>query len=89
MKFIILSPFVTLMLVMVTLEVVGYLLRSYKVGSFGPLCLEMPLFSILIVDIFDVWDTDFMGPFPLSFGFIYILVDYVSKRVEAQANRMN
>ena len=32
-----------------------------------------------------------MGPFPLSFGFVYILVavDYVPKWVEAQATRTN
>ena len=47
----------------------------------------MPLQSILIVEIFDVWGIDFMAPFPLSFGFEYILVavDYVSKWVEAAA----
>ena len=41
----------------------------------------MPLNPILIVDIFDVWGIDFMGPFPISFGYSYILVevDYVSK----------
>ncbi|RVW95560.1 hypothetical protein CK203_039109 [Vitis vinifera] len=40
---------------------------------------------ILIVDLFDVWGIDFMGPFPMSFGNSYILVgvDYVSKWVEA------
>ena len=45
----------------------------------------MPLNPILVVDLFDVWGIDFMGPFPLSFGYIYILVgvDYVSKWVEA------
>ena len=29
---------------------------------------EMPLTSILEVEIFDVWGIDFMGPFPPSFG---------------------
>ena len=45
----------------------------------------MPLNPILVVDLFDVWGIDFMGPFPVSFGYIYILVevDYVSKWVEA------
>ena len=41
----------------------------------------MPLNPILVVDLFDVWGINFMGPFPVSFGYIYILVgvDYVSK----------
>jgi hypothetical protein len=41
----------------------------------------MPLNPILTVEIFDVLGIDFMGPFPLSFGYQYILVavDYVSK----------
>ena len=45
----------------------------------------MPSFPILIVDLFDVWGLDSMGPFPSSFGYLYILVgvDYVSKWVEA------
>nr|KAJ0193319.1 hypothetical protein LSAT_V11C800441510 [Lactuca sativa] len=43
----------------------------------------------LFVKIFDVWGIDFMAPFPVSFGNIYILlaVDYVSKWVEAKATR--
>ena len=51
----------------------------------------MPLNPILVVEIFDVWGIDFMGPFPLSFGFEYILVavDYVSKWIEAVATRTN
>nr|CAN61570.1 hypothetical protein VITISV_037260 [Vitis vinifera] len=46
---------------------------------------QMPMNPILIVDFFDVWGIDFMGPFPMSFGNSYILVgvDYVSKWVEA------
>ena len=45
----------------------------------------MPLNLILVVEIFDVWGIDFMGPFPTSFGCSYILVgvDYVSKWVKA------
>ena len=49
---------------------------------------EMPLQGILVVHIFFyVWGIDFMGPFPPSFGNLYILlvVDYVSKWVEAIA----
>ena len=34
----------------------------------------MPSNPILVVDLFDVWDIDFMGPFPTSFGYLYILV---------------
>lgn len=47
----------------------------------------MPLTNILEVELFDVWGIDFMGPFPPSFGNLYILVavDYVSKWVEASA----
>ena len=48
---------------------------------------EMPLRGILVMQIFDVWGIDFMGPFPPSFGNLYILlaVDYASKWVEAIA----
>ncbi|XP_075080426.1 uncharacterized protein LOC142165935 [Nicotiana tabacum] len=46
---------------------------------------EMPLNNILEVELFDVWEIDFMGPFIPSRGNKYILlaVDYVSKWVEA------
>ena len=52
---------------------------------------QMPLQGILVVQIFDVWGIDFMGPFPSSFGNIYILlvVDYVFKWVEASACPIN
>ncbi|XP_076888742.1 uncharacterized protein LOC143539276 [Bidens hawaiensis] len=52
---------------------------------------EMPLQPILVVDIFDVWGIDFMGPFRNSCGYLYILVavDYVSKWVEAIETRTN
>jgi hypothetical protein len=51
----------------------------------------MPLNPILIVEIFYVWGIDFMGHFPNSFGYLYILVamDYVSKWVEAVACKTN
>jgi hypothetical protein len=51
----------------------------------------MPLNPIHIIEIFDVWGIDFMGPFPNSCGFLYILlaVDYVSKWVEAIPCRSN
>ena len=46
---------------------------------------EPPLQPILEVELFDIWGMDFMGPFPSSFSNLYILlvVDYVSKWVEA------
>ncbi|KAH0723372.1 hypothetical protein KY285_005833 [Solanum tuberosum] len=55
----------------------GTILRRHK----------MPLSNILEVEIFDVWDIDFMGPFPPSSGnqYILVVVDYVSKSVEAVA----
>ncbi|XP_062094020.1 uncharacterized protein LOC133800058 [Humulus lupulus] len=52
---------------------------------------EMPLIMILEVELFDVWGTDFMSPFPSSFNnrFILLAVDYVSKWVEAAATKEN
>ena len=49
----------------------------------------MPLNPILVVELFDIWAIDFMGPFPTSFGYTYILVgvDYVLKWVEAVSCR--
>ncbi|KAA3465950.1 Retrovirus-related Pol polyprotein from transposon 412 family [Gossypium australe] len=49
----------------------GNLLRRY----------EMPLQTILEVELFDIWGIDFMGPFPPSWGNLLI----VSKWVEAVA----
>ncbi|ROV58073.1 transposase, partial [Limosilactobacillus reuteri] len=45
----------------------------------------MPLNPILVVEIFDVWGIDFMGPFPNFFGnlYIFLAIDYVSKWIEA------
>ncbi|RDX98816.1 pol, partial [Mucuna pruriens] len=52
---------------------------------------EMPQQPILFCEVFDVWGIDFMGPFPVSNGYSYILlaVDYVSRWVEAIATRTN
>ncbi|KAL4296095.1 hypothetical protein GQ457_12G015380 [Hibiscus cannabinus] len=52
---------------------------------------EMPLQCIHEVELFDVWEIDFMGPFPSSHGDLYILlvVDYVSKLVKAIATPRN
>lgn len=51
----------------------------------------MPQEPIMTLEVFDCWGIDFMGPFPPSSGYTYILVavDYVSKWVEAQATRTN
>ena len=51
----------------------------------------MPLTPILIIVFFDCWGIDFMGPFPPSCGYLYILlsIDYVSKWVEAILMRTN
>ena len=47
---------------------------------------QMPQQHMLFCEVFDVWGIDFMGSFPVSFGYVYILlvVDYVSKWVEAK-----
>jgi len=46
---------------------------------------------MLFCEIFDVWGIDFMGPFPMSCGYSYILlaVDYMSRWVEAIPTRKN
>jgi len=61
-----------------------------KLGSILK-CHMMPLNPIIVIEIFDCWGIDFMGPFPPSFGFLYILVavDYVSKWIEAIPSRNN
>ena len=54
--------------------------RCQRTGNLGARN-QMPQTPILTVKIFDVWGMDFMGPFPFSFGILYILLalDYVSK----------
>ena len=46
----------------------------------------MPLYPILVIEIFYCWGIDFMGPFPL---FWIVVVDYVSKWVEAVTCKKN
>ncbi|KAG7552338.1 Ribonuclease H-like superfamily [Arabidopsis thaliana x Arabidopsis arenosa] len=52
---------------------------------------EMPQNPILEVEIFDAWGIDIMGPFPSLYGnkYILVVVDYVSKWVEAIASPTN
>ncbi|RDX80302.1 putative mitochondrial protein, partial [Mucuna pruriens] len=52
---------------------------------------EMPQQPILFYEVFDVWGIDFMESFPVSNGYSYILlvVDYVSRWVEAIATKTN
>nr|GEV08649.1 DNA-directed DNA polymerase [Tanacetum cinerariifolium] len=47
---------------------------------------EMPQNAIQVCEIFDVWGIDLMGPFPSSRGnkYILVVVDYLSKWVEAK-----
>jgi len=51
----------------------------------------MPLQPIHVLEIFDFWGINFMGPFVNSFRYEYILlaVDYVSKWVKAIPARNN
>ena len=48
-------------------------------------CNAMPLTYNLQVELFNVWGIDYMGPFPKSHNYecILVIVDYVSKWVEA------
>ena len=64
--------------------------RCHKLGSIGRTNM-LSLNLILIVELFDVWNINFIGPFPNTYGYLYILVavDYVSKWVEAIACKTN
>ncbi|RDX75976.1 Retrovirus-related Pol polyprotein from transposon 17.6, partial [Mucuna pruriens] len=65
--------------------------RCQKAGMAMNRRHEMPQQPILFCKVFDVWGIDFMGPFPVSNGYSYILlvVDFVSRWVEAIATRTN
>ncbi|XP_038889383.1 uncharacterized protein LOC120079302 [Benincasa hispida] len=73
-------------LVEATLEDNRLLQRSFKVARNA-----IPLNNILEVELLDVWGIDFMGPFPPSCRqqYILVVVDYVSKWVEAAAYAKN
>ena len=60
--------------------------RCQRLGGIGSKD-QMPQRSLLEVKLFDVWGIGFIGPFPPSGGNLYILVivDYVSKWMEAVA----
>ena len=48
---------------------------------------KLPLNPILVIELFDVWGIDFMGPFVSYHGikYIFIVVGYVSKWLDAIA----
>ncbi|XP_069143395.1 uncharacterized protein [Solanum lycopersicum] len=60
--------------------------RSQRDGGNSRL-QELPLTPILVIELFDMWGIDFVGPFVSSHGMKYILVavDYVSIWVEAKS----
>jgi len=51
----------------------------------------MPLQNIIKVEVFDCWGIDFIDPLPSSYRneYILVVVDYVSKWVEAVATSKN
>ena len=53
--------------------------------------VEPPMSTILEVELFDLWGMDFMGPFPPSFGnlYIFIAIDYLFKWVETIPTHTN
>ncbi|RDY08462.1 gag-pol, partial [Mucuna pruriens] len=52
---------------------------------------EIPQHPILFCEVFDIWGIDFMGLFPVSNGYSYILlaVEYMSRWVEEVATKTN
>ena len=50
---------------------------------------ELPLQTILEVELFDIWGMDFMGRLLFSNLYILLEVDYVSKWVEAIPTQTN
>ncbi|RDY07698.1 gag-pol, partial [Mucuna pruriens] len=52
---------------------------------------EMSQQPILFCEVFDVWDIDFIGPFPIFEGnyYVLLLIDYILRWVEAKATKTN
>ncbi|GJX47616.1 reverse transcriptase domain-containing protein [Tanacetum coccineum] len=61
--------------------------KFFDAGFYGQPYSKKHRLYIQVSEIFDIWGIDFMGPFPKSHKFEYILVaiDYVSKWAEAEA----
>ncbi|GJV21549.1 reverse transcriptase domain-containing protein [Tanacetum coccineum] len=59
--------------------------KVYESGFYWPTIFKDA--KDYVCEVFDIWGLDFMGPFPDSKGnkYILVVVDYVSKWVEAQA----
>ncbi|RDY10460.1 Pro-Pol polyprotein, partial [Mucuna pruriens] len=82
-----------------TLDQLGQPKKCLTVGFTGPPFPEMLINlspptknqPILFGEVFDVWGIDFVGPFPVSNGYSHILlvVDYVSRWVEAATTKTN
>jgi hypothetical protein len=71
----------------------GFVRRCHRCQKHGNINTRdaMPLTNNIQIELFDAWGIDFMGPFPNSGNCEYILVvvDYVSKWVEALPCRTN
>ena len=57
-----------------------------KLGSISKRHM-MPLNPIFVIEIFDCWGIDFMGPFPPSFGFFFFIKckNCIDKKLARQA----
>jgi hypothetical protein len=49
----------------------------------------MPLNPILVIEIFDCWGIDFMGPFPPSFGFFFFFFIKCKKFIDQKRKLEN